>query len=214
MRITFWCVNLSPTSASLNSARLCSGLDADSGSNNFMAKCRLLLGSTTSKTCEVCPVCSILRSRYPPMISLTSAIRHTSPVFFEMNVAFELRRGDIRFKTLPFENLDHAGRLRIAHRACLSVPLRHSNHFWITAQENMSLGGIEWFPELFFQLAAFDDILNINLTGKSGFARGQCQVFVVRISAHQAFLGIEITQIAGKAHATRRKNISRVAFAK
>src|SRR5579872_6107350 len=120
------------------------------------------------------------------MISLTSAMKLTSPVFFEVNIALELRCCNIRFETSTLKNLDHAGRLRISHRAGLPVSLRNSNHFRISTKENVSFCGIEVSPKLLFEFSARNDILDVNLASQFWFASGQGQVFEVGISAHQA----------------------------
>src|SRR5262249_27727602 len=93
-----------------------------SGSNNFMAKCRLLAPSTTSQTWLVWPFARCLSRRYPPITSsATSSLFFASgpqartelPVFLNVNVAHDLGSRLVHSKTAFFQNLDHSAGLWI-----------------------------------------------------------------------------------------------------
>src|SRR5262245_45113817 len=137
-----------------------------SGNKSFMAKCRLLDCSTTSQTWLVWPVIMQLTNLYPSMTS-SAMVHHSptqhSPIFLKMNIPLQFYAGLIDLELATLQNLDDARRLRIDFGAGRLVGGRDADHLGIAAQIHVRRRRIERLAEFLFELAAGDQILNVDL---------------------------------------------------
>ena len=172
MRMTFACVSFLPTSASWNSARRCSGFAAASGSSIFIAKWRWLVGSTTSNTCDDLPGLQ----QGPQLVAADDLIdvRHRAPHQYSSKWMFPLNfvAGAIGLEAASFEDLDHAGRLRVRRRAGLLVARRHADHLRdCRTGRRASRAGSSGAPSCSSSSPAGDQVLDVDLARQRSASR-------------------------------------------
>src|SRR5579884_1049145 len=101
-----------------------------------------------------------------------------------MDVPLDLRRRLISPEAALFKNLDDAHRLRIHALPCPGIFLWDADHPGIATQKDMGMLGIERLPQPVFELAAGDQVLEIDLRPSVlWLSRCQCDVGVQRITA-------------------------------
>src|SRR5262245_2215447 len=109
--------------------------------------------------------------RYPPIVSpstgspsLRAAPTAPSPVFLEVNVAADVRRRLVPPKVVArLQDLDHAGRLRVAQLPGGGVPRRDADHRRVAAQKDVGRVRPERPAQVPFELATGNQVLDVNL---------------------------------------------------
>src|SRR5207253_644102 len=130
-----------------------------------------------------------------------------SPVLLEMNVPFYFDRRLIDLEPPALEDLDDAQGGRVGARAGLAVDGRDADHLRVAAQVDVGAGRVERLAQPLLQLAAGDQVLDVHLLAdRVGLARGQGQVDVVRVTAHQLLLDGQVAEVALVAHAAGRQD--------
>src|SRR5579871_532559 len=83
------------------------------------------------------------------------------------------------------KNFNHSRWLRKDPLSGVTIDGRHADHFRIAAQVHMGALGVEWLGDAFFELAAGNQVLNVDFVLNCvGFSSRQAQIGVVGIAMH------------------------------
>src|SRR5262245_50507712 len=131
-----------------------------------------------------------------------------------MNVPFELLVWLVELKAALHEQLDDAGRFGKDRRVRDLVCRGHADHGGIAAQKDVRGRRVELGAELLFELAACDQILNVELAAdRIRLTRRQAEILVAGVAAHELFVNGQVRQVAAVANATGGEDSAAVSSA-